>query len=206
MLKQKQSKFLHFVIFLVVLLSSVLIVSAVVFNSTANPTSGHNTTQLTNISEKLTATSFNTHLSKVFNEDALDFDRNLRAQYLNGHNDFLNLSFKNVSSKEDAVLNVGARNDEIRGYDINNKKYATHLLYCDSYQRYCIFKINGVPSQRLFSFKDVGDTKRNSFDLDENYKLKINSVEFDFCDNRRFCHLGFEGYHVVSITIERKNE
>ena len=143
-------------------------------------------------------------LAKVFNEDNLDFDRQYRKEYLDWYKNFSDLSFDRIVASSNFIVTVGARNENVKGINVNDNNYVFHLMYCDSYNRYCIFKINGVPTKRLYSFKDFTDTKVNSFDFDQVYRMKINSVEFDFCENRRFCHLGYEGYHVVNVSIERK--
>jgi len=145
------------------------------------------------------------NLTKLFNEDSLDFDREYRIKYLNERNNFSNLNFKNVVDRDVTAFTVGARNDNVKGFNVNNKNFAIDLIDCDSWERYCAFRINGVPTKKLFSFSEFGGNRKNSFDLDGNYILKINSIEFDFCDNRRFCHLGYEGYHVVDVSIEKKN-
>ena len=187
------------------LFSSLLIVSAAVLNSTSNANLPNITIPSPINSIENQNINFPLNLAKVFNEDNLDFDREIRAHYLDEHKNFSDLNFKKITDRDESIFMVGAKNDNIKGFNVNKKNFALHLMYCDSYNRYCIFKINGIPTKRLFSFKEFEDTKTNSFDLDESYKMKINFVEFDFCDNRRFCHLGYEGYHVVNISIERKN-
>lgn len=143
-------------------------------------------------------------LAKVFNEDNLDFDREFRLRYLNEHKNFSYIDFKRLTGRDEVVFSVGAKNDNIKGFNVNNKNFVIDLLGCNSYERYCIFRINGIPTKKLHSIKDFRNTRKNSFDLDELYIIKINSIEFDFCDNKRFCHLGYEGYHIVNVSIERK--
>ena len=143
-------------------------------------------------------------LAKIFNEDNLEFDKEYKKKYLDLNKNFSNLNFKKIAEKEDIVMTVGARINNIKGLEINNKNFAIDLITCNSYERYCAFRINGVPTKKLFSFEEFGTAKKTSFDLDANYIIKINSVNFDFCDNRRFCHLGYEGYHKVDVSIEEK--
>ena len=154
--------------------------------------------------QSINLTNVTNILAKVFNEDNLGFDREFKLQYLNEYKNFSYLNFKKVVGREGFIFSVGAKNDNIKGFNINNKNFAIDLLTCSSYERYCAFRINGVPTKKLFSIKDFGNIRKKSFDLDENYTLKINSIEFDFCDNKRFCHLGYEGYHLVNVSIERK--
>ncbi len=143
------------------------------------------------------------NLSKVYNEDNLEFDKNFRDDYLSKRNNFSDLHFKKVILKENARLIVGNREDNIKGFEVNNKSFAIDLLGCNSYSKYCAFRINGVPTKQMYSIKDFSDRK-TSFDLDGQYVMKIENIIFDFCDDRRFCHLGYEGYHVVDVSVERK--
>ena len=145
-----------------------------------------------------------TQLAKLYNEDLLEFDKDYKTKYLNDNKNFSNINFKKIVNRDDSTFTVGARNDNIKGFEVDNQSYAVHLLYCISHKRYCTFRINGVPTKKLFSFQDFGNNKKHSFDLDENYILKINSVKFDYCDDRAFCHLGMEGYHVVNVSVEKK--
>ena len=143
-------------------------------------------------------------LAEVFNEDGLDFDRKLKNKYLRENNNFSHIKFKKISNKENFKLKAGAKQDKIRGISVNNKNFAVDLLYCEQSGRYCAFRINGVPAAKLHSFKEFGESKENSFDMDGDYALKVNSIEFDRCDNKRFCHFGYEGYNIVNVSVERK--
>ncbi|MBI2647698.1 hypothetical protein HYW99_04420 [Candidatus Woesearchaeota archaeon] len=143
-------------------------------------------------------------LVKVFNEDNLDFDRELRLKYIEKNNNFSKVLFINIAGKTDFKLNVGAKQDKIRGISINNSNFVIDLLYCEINGRYCTFRINGVPVAKLHSSEEFGTSKQTSFDLDGNYVLKVNSIKFNYCDNRRFCHLGYEGYDIVDVSIDRK--
>lgn len=227
-LKNKKGE-LGLISLLALIFSSVLFVSAGVINSTNNSNNGlilNNT--LPNISANTNITLINdttnlpipiynvslqnksvivneniSRLAKIFNEDNLDFDREFRDLYLAQRKNFSDLPFKNVTTKENARLLIGSRNDNIKGYEINNTRFAIDLLGCNSYSRYCTFRINGVPTKQIYSPRDFPDGKV-SFDLDGQYVVKIENIVFDYCDGRRFCHLGLEGYHVVDVSIERK--
>jgi len=143
-------------------------------------------------------------LAKLLNEDNLDFDRNYKAKYLLDRNNFSDMDFEIKSVGSILNLKTGARQDNLKGVKLNDKDFAIDLVSCDSYERYCTFRINGVPTKKMFGSTDFGNARKHSFDLDENYSIKVNSIVFDFCDNRRFCHLGMEAYHVVNMSIERK--
>ena len=177
---------------LTLLFGSILFVSAAVTNSTINISTN----------ESIDVNNATT-LAKVYDEDNLDFDRDYKIKYLDLRNNFSDLNFKKVVDKEDVTLTVGAKNDNIKGFYVNNKSFAIDLLGCNSYSRYCTFRINGVPTKQMYSPKDFSN-KKISFDLDGQHVMKIENIVFDFCDNRRFCHLGYEGYHVVDVSVERK--
>lgn len=143
-------------------------------------------------------------MAKLFNEDDLDFDRSLRLNYLEKNNNFSNVLFANITGKIDFKLNVGAKQNKTQGISINNSNFVIDLLYCEINGRYCTFRINGVPAAKLHSSEEFGINKQTSFDLDGNYVLKVNSIKFNYCNNRRFCHLGYEGYNIVNVSVERK--
>ncbi|MBI2659314.1 hypothetical protein HYX05_04430 [Candidatus Woesearchaeota archaeon] len=138
----------------------------------------------------------NAQLAKVYNEDNLDFDREYRDGYLKDRNYFSNLDYAKVSGGYKMTMKVGGPYyNDYKGINLNNlKKYAFDLISCNSYERYCTFRINGIPTKKMYT--DL------TFQLDEQYSMKINHIEFDFCDNRAFCHLGYEAYHIVDISID----
>lgn len=95
------------------------------------------------------------------------------------------------------VMKVGIINDNIKKIRINNEKnYEIQLLYCDA--SYCAFKVNGIAVPQM--------RKDSEFQLDSEYKIKITNIVFDFCDNRAFCHLGYESYDIVDILIDGPNK
>ena len=100
------------------------------------------------------------------------------------------------------VMKVGNVNDNVKKINVNNEKsYTINLLSCNSYEKYCTFRVNDVPTGKLHSPKDFSD-KPTSYQLDDKYSLKITNIEFDFCNNQRFCNIGFEAYHVMDILID----
>ncbi len=145
-----------------------------------------------------------TRLAKVFDEDNLEFDKESRSLYLQRRNNFSDISFSNITLDTNYILKVGAKNDKLRAIKISDNNFVIDLLYCKLQGRYCAFRINGVPVVRLHSFKEFGNNKQNSFEIDGNYVLKVNSIKFNHCDNKRFCHLGYEGYNIVNISVEMK--
>ncbi len=175
---------------------AVLILSFVVSAITLN------NTPVNNISNS--AINMSHKLAKIQNEDLLDFDRQYKENYLKQRNNFSNLDFKKIIGKEDLILKIGAKNDKVRGLELNQSRFVVDLILCNPHERYCAFRVNGVPTKKLFSVKDVGVSKPTTMNLDGIHLLKINSINFNFCDNRRFCHLGAEGYHIVNASVERK--
>ena len=172
-------------------MSFSLLVSAITINNTIGDTAPSITTNI------------NRKLAKIHNEELLDFDKQYKENYLKERNNFSDLPFKNVTLKENARFLVGNRNDNIKGFEVNNNKFAIDLLGCNSYSKYCTFRVNGMPTKHLYSLKDFPDRK-TSFDLDGQYVIKIENIDFDYCDNRRFCSFAYEAYHVVDVSIKRK--
>ena len=136
----------------------------------------------------------NARLAKVYNEDNLDFDRAYRDQYLKDYSYFSNIDYVKTSGSYLTVMKVGNVNDNIKGVNINNeKKYAIHLLYCNAYS-YCAFRINGVPFPQA--------RKDSTFQLDDQYTMKITNIVFNYCDTKAFCNIGFEAYNIVDVLID----
>ncbi len=160
-----------------------------------------------NVTENLTVMPTNvsnkSFLAKVYNQDILDFDRELQLKYLEKNNNFTNLEFRKIEGNANYHLKVGPKPDKIRGISIDSKNYVIDLLYCEMSGRYCTFRINGVPAKQLSTFED-SKGKKSTFDINENYSLKVNSIEFGYCGNKRFCHIGYEGYDLVGVSIEMK--
>ncbi len=145
------------------------------------------------------------NLSKVFNQDALQYDKEYVKQYLNWHGNFSQLNFKKISSdNENIIFSMGNKINDLKGIQINQSNFAIHLVYCDEFEKFCKFRINGVPTTKIYPPEMTGIGKNNSFEFEENYILKINSIKFNQCDTHRFCNLGFEGYHLVNVSVEKK--
>src|SRR3989338_7622541 len=142
-------------------------------------------------------------LAKVYDEENLDFDREYRDNYLQERNHFADLNYAIVTGGHKLTAKVGGPYyNEYKAINLNNqKKYVFDLIGCDSYERYCTFRINGVPTKKMHSPKDFPD-KQTSFRLDEQYSIKIENIVFDFCDNKAFCNLGYEAYNIVDFIID----
>lgn len=144
-------------------------------------------------------------LAKVFNEETLDFDRDYAQEYLQLRNNFTDLKFKRLFDAPEAITFTGGNKiDNLKGIQTNKGKFAMDLVYCDEFEGFCKFRINGVPTERLYPSDKVDGSKTDSFSIDGNYTIKVTSVKVNQCDNHRFCHLGYEGYHKVDVVVEKK--
>ena len=141
-------------------------------------------------------------LAKLFNQDSMQFDKEYAEKYLSLFQNFSNIEYKGVVKDTATIMTVGAKQDNIKGFDVKGDKFSVHLIYCDRNSKSCAFRINGVPTGKLH-IKNTQD-KQNEFQLNKDYVLKINSIKFDYCDNRRFCNVAYEAYDVVDMEIERK--
>lgn len=144
----------------------------------------------------------NSNNSLVLNELATEvngqsIDTPYILSYLETYDNFENIDFREVNEKTNNIMAVGNMQDNLKGYRLNSKNYAVHLIYCDKENQGCYFRINGVPTGKL-----AVNNELSSFNINENYKLKLNSITFDFCDGARFCDTHFEAYDIVNISIE----
>ena len=94
------------------------------------------------------------------------------------------------------------------GHMINGKRYIIELLACDRRSKSCSFMINGdVVTKNIFLSDKEKEGKQVGFDLDGDYMLVINSIRFDYCDNKRICDYDYEAYDLVDIAVKKvKNE
>src|SRR3990167_2746024 len=116
----------------------------------------------------------NSQLAKVYNEENLDFDRAYRDNYLQERNYFSDLNYEIVTGGYSQTSKVGGPYyNDYKAINLNNqKKYVFDLIDCDSYERYCTFRINGVPTGKMHNPNEFPD-KKTSFRLDEEYTIKI---------------------------------
>ena len=136
-------------------------------------------------------------LGAVFGGKNIDYDRSYAQEYLALYNNFSDVKFKRVWGNDAATFTMGNKQDSIKGFRTEKGKFAIHLVYCDEFQGFCKFRINGVPTLKM-------STGGNDFDVDETHVLRIKDMKFNQCDNHRFCHLGYEGYHTIDIVIAEK--
>lgn len=112
-------------------------------------------------------------------------------------NNFESVSFEPVEAvAEQPFIMKGGLVREFKGIIINNEKYAVHLVYCNREDNGCIFRINGVMTENIKPQED--------FPISSEYSIKINSIDFYYCNEQRFCDYYFEAYHKVELLLERE--
>ncbi|MBI2549432.1 hypothetical protein HYW21_08870 [Candidatus Woesearchaeota archaeon] len=124
-------------------------------------------------------------------------------EYFRVHQNFTNLTYKEFDSYDKTSMKIGARLDTQRGYIIDKEKYVIDLLYCDRNTKACFFRINGVPTKRLYDPRQSNASKPSVFTLNEDVSLQVASITFNFCDHRRFCNMPFEAYDIVQVEVKR---
>ncbi|MBS3112523.1 hypothetical protein J4418_00355, partial [Candidatus Woesearchaeota archaeon] len=101
------------------------------------------------------------------------------------------VNFEPVVDSSAYQMLIGNEMDNIKGYELSGKNYIVHLLNCEKSSNSCIFRINGVNTRRLYSSEVKEDNLAKEFNIDGKYKLKINSVEFDYCGDIVYCNLQY---------------
>lgn len=135
--------------------------------------------------------------------NSISIDTQYIREYLDLYKNFSDVPYKKLkaNSTDNAILAVGAKEDNIRGIELSNKRYAVHLILCNHNTRECAFRINGVATGPLATAEDDQAKAPSKFDLDENATLQINSIQMDYCDGRRFCNVYYEAYDIVNLTV-----
>lgn len=170
-----------FILLLIIILLSILYVKA-------------------NMNEGLVNSTVNQHLFVSRNLIVVNVPYTYDTKYAAGYLDLME-NFSQVEFRDDsayALLKVGNIKDDRYGILLDNQKIAIHLLGCDLSNLACMFRINGVPTGRLYN---PGLIKKSTFNINENYTLQLNSITFDYCDGERFCDLDKEAYHLVNISV-----
>lgn len=149
-----------------------------------------------NVTVEAAAPSENVNfLAKVYHEDSLSFDRAYAQEYLQLRNNFTDLKYERIFQDKEISLTLGNKINNLKGIQTDRGKFAIDVVYCDEFSAFCVFRINGVPTGKMFT--------SDSFAVDGQYVLRVASVKVNQCDNHRFCHLGYEGYHKVDVVMER---
>ncbi len=127
-------------------------------------------------------------------------------EYIRWYNNFSSLHFEEIGNKTEisTAIEVGNFDHELKGFTIDNKMYAIELVSCDEKTKGCGFKINGIDTGKIY----VSDEDRipQSFNLNANYNIIINSITFNYCDNKRFCDTHFEAYDLVDVEVIKKGD
>lgn len=126
------------------------------------------------------------------------YDVKLKEDFLRWNKNYSEIRYEEITDSANHILTVGNKIDNIKGYKINGKGYAIELLACDRNRNSCAFRVNGVPTKRIYQ-KDV-DEEPKSFDLGDGSVLMIDSIEFDKCDYG-VCDLHYDGYDAVDVGV-----
>ncbi|MBI2134700.1 hypothetical protein HYU09_01805 [Candidatus Woesearchaeota archaeon] len=116
-------------------------------------------------------------LAEIYNEENLDFDRDYRDNYLADYNYFSDLEFVITSGGDKLHMDTSTTSQTLRGININGKNFAFDFIGCDAWERYCSFRINGVPTKKTFD-PNYHPDKQTSFRFDEDYSLLIETVNY----------------------------
>ena len=140
-------------------------------------------------------------------ETTIDYDNDYAEVYLKSRNYYKDLAFVRLDTlEEDATFPMMAGNgvSDVFGVTINDNEYAIHLLDCYKEKEACAFRVNGVPTGWIGKENTAQvPRKQRSFKLNDDYQLVIKSIQFNYCDNRRFCDYFYESYDLVELSIER---
>ncbi len=139
----------------------------------------------------------------------IEYDKEYAKDYLKRHNYFKDrtlVRFEAVENKQ-IPLRVGNGVSDISGVSIDDNEYAIHLLDCYKEKEACAFRINGIPTGWIGKEgSEQVPKKQRSFKLNNDYQLVIKSIQFDYCDKRRFCDYFYESYDLVELSIQKDEE
>lgn len=128
-------------------------------------------------------------------------DQTFIASYKQTYQDFANVNYEAITpgTRKDLQLREGNIPEKIEGVQVAQEKIAIHLIVCDISTKSCAFRINGEATGLLY--EDTTSDKPNAIAVNQDYLLKLNSITFDFCDNRRFCGSHYQAYDVVDVSL-----
>ncbi|MBI1972863.1 hypothetical protein HYS50_02570 [Candidatus Woesearchaeota archaeon] len=116
-------------------------------------------------------------------------------EYYTTYKEFKDLKFEKVEIIE---LTKEAKEHDITGYLLDDKKYILDIVTCEESHNGCYLKING---------KNIGLLQSGSsyaFGENKEYTLEITSIEYNVC-GKRFCDYGYDTYDVVNYKIIKRN-
>ena len=134
-------------------------------------------------------------------EFGYDYNVEMKENFLEWNKNYSEIRFEEINSSSNQILIVGNKMDNIKGYKINGKGYAIELLACNRERNSCSFRINGIPTKRIYQ-EDMNE-EPTSFNLGNGFELSIESIEFDKCDFK-ICDLFYDGYDAVEIEVLKK--
>jgi len=201
-LKQLSAILLVMALFSLIVLAEPLVLSSYlgIVNSPDNSTNKfeRNNTVLNN-TERLLAILNNLGLSQQVNNLNVIGD-NYSLIYFEHNNNFSNVSFESIKVNNNLLLKSGNIEKEINAFEINNKRYIIDLLVCDKQNKYCWFRVNGIVIKRISYDVAYG---KNEIILDDVYKIRVNDIKFDYCENKAVCDYYYDAYDFVNISIKR---
>jgi len=130
------------------------------------------------------------------------YDQVYAQKYMQWMNNFEDIEYEKISGDTSTTLTVRNKIDNIKGYEINKQGFVIHLLSCDPHSYSCSFRINGVPTGNLFP---TGKGK-NTFNINNNYELRVESITIDYCMGWRYCDLDRDAYDIVDVVVKLKGE
>jgi len=189
---KKEGKIRVLILLFIILIILAVITVAITHNVTL-PINVTVTPDLQNILSK------NPKLATIVNNQSIDTE--YIRDYLKVYNSFSDILYQNIIAGNSAkvTLTVGNKENNIRGFEINGKRYVVHLIACDINYGQCMFRINGIPTGGI-----KVHNQEAGFDLDNTYRVETDSVTFDYCGTKRFCNLHFEAYDIVNVTVMPK--
>lgn len=128
-------------------------------------------------------------------------DASTLQKYMEVYKDLSEVQYESISpgQRSDLQLRAGNIEEEIKGIQDGSEQIAVHLITCDPETRSCAFRVNGQATKALYEKEDL--LKPNAVTISPNYVLKINSIRFNYCDDRRFCASHFQAYDIADVSV-----
>jgi hypothetical protein len=79
------------------------------------------------------------------------------------------------------------------GFVVNNTKFVVHMIVCNKERNFCALRVNGVL---------IKVSANSEIPLTEDYTLKVDSIDYGFCDHRRFCNRHYDAYDRILMSLE----
>ena len=169
-----------------------------------NSTSGPIQMNITGLPELILVGLNESEFGKVYDHE--ESNQTYIQEYVLDYSNLTEVNYINVSGSENEVLTTlnigGIYIDQFAGYKINDLKYGIHLLICEHQTNSCAFRINGVPTGRIYNASVTGQS--NYFNINQEVKLVINNLKINECGNQFFCDVPFEAYDKVNISLVRR--